>query len=94
MLFLYEGGVMEKNEWKLKLYYMHILVKTIKVKTEDITSNKIIEQRFPIRIWFKKHIFKTIVASVVLQPIKQLKLDENKKEWHLECVLYEGGSLC
>lgn len=85
---------MKKDKWKLKLYYLHILVKTITVSTEDITSYKIILKTFPVTIWFRKFIFRTNIASIVLQPIKELKLDNENKEWHLECTIYEGGNLC
>jgi len=70
--------------WKLNIYYRHQLVKTIKVNKEEL------EPVYKCKVWFKKHIFATICASVIFQPVAYLYIDKEKKEMSIEAALYEG----
>ena len=81
----------DKRKWKLKIYFLNQLVCTKRIKTfkgiEDIFNKPYI-----CRV-HKKHIFNTINTQTILIPNKALFLDENKKEVHINCIVYEGVEL-
>lgn len=80
-----------KRKWKLKIYFLNQLVCTKKIeafkKFKDIFNKPYI-----CRV-HKKHIFNTINTQIVLIPNKALFLDEDKKEIHVNCIVYEGVEL-
>lgn len=77
------------KRWKLKIYYYGQLVKTVKVDEHDKPLGKV----YVCSIWFRKHIFKAIHATVVLVPMKVLYANKDKRETHVESILYEGDDL-
>lgn len=73
---------------KIKIYFLNQLVCTKKV--EQLPEiNEIFRKLYICKV-YKKHLFKTRRTQVVLIPDKILFLDDEKKELHINCVLYEG----
>lgn len=77
------------KNWKLYIYYKSQCVKMIRVTGEE----RPIKKAYVLDVWFKKHIFFTNHAKVVLAPIKILFFDETKKVIHVESILYEGDDV-
>ena len=78
-----------KKTWKLYLYYNGILVKKVKIN-EDTKPN---EENYAVRVFFKQQLFKNIVASVVLRPVRLLKTDEKKKKTYWGCTMETGSEV-
>ena len=76
----------KKEQWKMKLYYLGIHVKTINIQENELIFNNV----YPVTILFKKFIFKTNIATIVLHPTSSLKLDREKKVWYVETEIYRG----
>lgn len=70
---------------KVKLYYREQYIKTIRIKQEENILRKII----PITVFFKKHLFMTNVAGIVVAPFA-IKYTENNIIY-AEVNLWEGA---
>lgn len=77
-----------KRKWKLKIYFLNQLVCTKRI--ENFKEIKDIFNKPYICRVHKKHIFNTINTQVILIANKALFLDENKREIHINCIIYEG----
>ena len=75
-----------KKHWKLYLYYNGILIKKIRIN-EDEEPNK---NTYAVRVLFKPQLFKNIVASVVVRPIRLLKNDEKKRKTYWGVTMETG----
>lgn len=75
-----------KKTWKLYLYYNGVLIKKVKI-SEDERPN---EKSYAIRTFFKQQLFKNIVASVVVRPVRLLKTDEKKRRTYWGCTMETG----
>jgi hypothetical protein len=75
-----------KKHWKLYLYYNGILIKKVRINEDEEPS----KQSYPVRVFFKQQLFKNIVASVVVRPIKLLKTDEKKKKTYWGTTMETG----
>ena len=75
-----------KKHWKLYLYYNGILIKKIKIKENEEPS----KNSYAIRVFFKKQLFKNIVASVVVRPVRLLKTDEQRKKTYWGVTMETG----
>ncbi len=75
-----------KKTWKLYLYYNGILIKKVKI-SEDEAPNK---QSYAVRTFFKQQLFKNIVASVVVRPVRLLKTEEKKRRTYWGTTLEIG----
>lgn len=74
------------KKWKLYIYFQKQCVKVIKVDDDEKPLGKV----YALDIWFKKHIFLTNHAKVVLLPTRILFNDSSKRATHVESILYEG----
>lgn len=81
----------DKRKWKLKIYFLNQLVCTKKIESFKEIKD-IFNMPYICRV-HKKHIFNTNNTQVVLIPNKALFLDKDKKEMHINCVVYEGVEL-
>lgn len=81
----------DKRKWKLKIYFLNQLVCTKKIESFKEIKD-IFNKPYICRV-HKKHIFNTINTQVILIPKKALFLDEDKREIHINCVVYEGVEL-
>ena len=75
-----------KKTWKLYLYYNGILIKKIRIKENEEPS----KNSYAIRVYFKKQLFKNIIASVVVRPVRLLKTDEKKKKTYWGTTMETG----
>lgn len=75
-----------KKQWKLYLYYNGILIKKIRIKENESPK----ENSYAVRVFFKRQLFKNIVASVVVRPIRLLKTDEHKKKTYWGVTMETG----
>lgn len=73
---------------KIKIYFLNQLVCTKKVNQLP-ELNEVFKKIYICKV-HKKHLFRTVNTQVILIPDKILFLDEEKKELHINCVLYEG----
>lgn len=80
-----------KKKWKLKIYYLNQLVCTKSIQNIDDLSD--IFNRPYVCTVYKKHLFKTFKTQVILIADRGLLKDENKKELHINCVIYGGVKL-
>lgn len=78
----------EHKKEKIKIYFLNQLVCTKKVNQLP-ELNEVFKKIYICKV-HKKHLFKTVNTQVILIPDKILFLDEEKKELHINCVLYEG----
>ena len=78
-----------KKQWKLYLYYNGILIKKIRIKENESPS----ENNYAIRVYFKKQLFKNIIASMVVRPVRLLKTDETKKKTYWGVTMETGIDL-
>ncbi len=76
------------RKWKLKIYFLNQLVCTKKIEKFDDISD-IFKKPYVCKV-HKKHLFKTLNTQVILIPEKALFQDEDKRELHINCVVYEG----
>lgn len=75
-----------KKTWKLYLYYNGILIKKIRIKEDEEPS----KNSYAVRVFFKRQLFKNIVASVVVRPIRLLKNDEKKRKTYWGVTMETG----
>lgn len=75
-----------KKHWKLYLYYNGILIKKIRIR-EDEEPNK---NSYAVRVFFKRQLFRNIVASVVVRPVRLLKTDEKKRKTYWGTTMETG----
>jgi len=75
-----------KKQWKLYLYYNGILIKKIRIKEDEEPS----KNSYAVRVFFKRQLFKNIVASVVVRPVRLLKTDDTKKKTYWGVTMETG----
>ena len=75
-----------KKTWKLYLYYNGILIKKIKIKEDEEPS----KNSYAVRVFFKYQLFKNIVASVVVRPVRLLKTDDKKRKTYWGVTMETG----
>ncbi len=75
-----------KKTWKLYLYYNGILIKKIRVNESEEPS----KNSYAVRVFFKQQLFKNIVASVVVKPVRLLKNDEKHRKTYWGCTMETG----
>lgn len=77
---------MKKNKWKLYLYYNGILVKKIRIDENEAPA----QNSYVVNTYFKKKIFGSNKAGVILRPIRLLKNDEKNKKTYWGTTLETG----
>ena len=75
-----------KKTWKLYLYYNGVLIKKVKINEDEEPS----KNAYPVRVFFKQQLFKNIVASVVVRPIRLLKNDEKHRKTYWGVTMETG----
>lgn len=76
----------EDKKWKLYLYYNGILVKKIRIHENEAPS----QNSFVVRVWGKKHLFGSHIATVILRPVELLKNDEKHMKTHWGTIHERG----
>lgn len=67
---------MKNKKWTLYLYYSGILVAKLKINENEAPA----ENSYVVRTFFKKKIFGTNTAGVILRPTRLLLNDEKHKK--------------
>ena len=75
-----------KKTWKLYLYYNGILIKKVRIKEDEEPS----KNSYAVRTFFKYQLFKNIVASVVVRPVRLLKTDDKKRKTYWGVTMETG----
>lgn len=75
-----------KKTWKLYLYYNGVLIKKVKINEDEEPS----KNSYAVRTFFKQQLFKNIVASVVVRPVRLLKTDEKRKRTYWGTTMETG----
>ena len=77
---------MKKKKWKLYLYYNGVLIKKLRINEDEAPA----QNSYAIRVYFKKQLFKNVIAGVVVRPIRLLKNDEKNKKTYWGTTLETG----
>lgn len=77
---------MFKKKWTLYLYYSGILIKKIKIQEQEAPA----DNSYVVNVYFKKKLFGSNVAGVIVRPIRLLKNDEKNKKTYWG-VTFETG---
>lgn len=75
-----------RKHWKLYLYYNGILIKKIRIREDEEPK----ENSYAVRTFFKYQLFKNIVASVVVRPVRLLKTDEKRRKTYWGVTMETG----
>lgn len=77
---------MRKKKWKLYLYYNGVLIKKLRISEDEAPA----QNSYAIRVYFKKQLFKNVIAGVVVRPIRLLKNDEKNRKTYWGTTLETG----
>ena len=77
---------LKSKKWTLYLYYMGVLVKKVKINQDEAPS----ENSYVINVYFKKKLFGTNKAGIIVKPIRLLKNDEINKKTYWGTTLETG----
>jgi hypothetical protein len=77
---------MRKKKWKLYLYYNGVLIKKLRIDEDEAPA----QNSYAIRVFFKKQLFKNVIAGVVVKPIRLLKNDEKNRKTYWGTTLETG----
>lgn len=77
---------MKKKKWKLYLYYNGVLIKKLRISEDEAPA----QNSYAIRVFFKKQLFKNVIAGVVVRPIRLLKNDEKNRKTYWGTTLETG----
>lgn len=77
---------MKKKNWKLYLYYNGVLIKKLRISEDEAPA----QNSYAIRVYFKKQLFKNVIAGVVVKPIRLLKNDEKHRKTYWGTTLETG----
>ena len=75
-----------KKKWTLYLYYSGILIKKLKIEEQEAPG----DNSYAINVYFKKKLFGSNIAGVIVRPIRLLKNDEKNKKTYWG-VTFETG---
>lgn len=75
-----------KKDWTLYLYYSGVLIKKLKINENEAPA----ENSYVINVYFKKKIFGSNIAGVIVKPIRLLKNDEKNKKTYWGTTLETG----
>lgn len=77
---------MKKKKWKLYLYYNGVLIKKLRISEDEAPA----QNSYAIRVYFKKQLFKNVIAGVVVRPVRLLKNDEKNRKTYWGTTLETG----
>lgn len=77
---------LKRKKWTLYLYYSGVLIKKVKIDKDEAPS----ENNYAVNVYFKKHLFGTNKAGIVVKPIRILKNDELKRKTYWGTTLETG----
>ena len=77
---------MTNKKWTLYLYYNGILIKKIKIDENEAPA----ENSYVVTTLFKKKLFGSNIAGVIVRPIRLLKNDEKRRKTYWGTTLETG----
>ncbi len=81
----------EVKRWRIYIYYNGILVKTTRVKKEDLQDLK--NKKLILTIYNKKQLFNAFKVNIVARPVVLLHTNEESKKVYIGIVIDEGVKL-
>jgi hypothetical protein len=81
----------EVRRWRLCFYYNGILVKTKRVKKQELSSLK--DTTYELTIRNKRQLFSAFKVNIIARPVVLLKTDEKKKKVYIGVVIEQGTNL-
>ena len=75
-----------KKKWKLYLYYNGVLIKKLRIDEDEAPA----QNSYVVNVWFKKQLFKSNLAGVIVRPIRLLKNDEKHRKTYWGTTLETG----
>lgn len=75
-----------KKKWTLYLYYNGVLIKRLRIDENEAPA----ENNYVVNVWFKKQLFKSNLAGVIVRPIRLLKSDEKRRKTYWGTTLETG----
>lgn len=75
-----------KNKWTLYLYYNGVLIKKLKIDEQEAPANN----NYVINVYFKKNLFGSNRAGIIVRPIRLLRNDEKNKKTYWGTTLDTG----
>ena len=76
----------KNKKWKLYLYYDGVLVKRVLLDEDE----EPLKNSYVVRAYFKKYLFRTNIANVILRPVLLLKNDDKNKKTYWGTILEPG----
>ena len=68
------------------MYYNGVLIKKLRISEDEAPA----QNSYAIRVYFKKQLFKNVIAGVVVRPIRLLKNDEKNRKTYWGTTLETG----
>ena len=68
------------------MYYNGVLIKKLRISEDEAPA----QNSYAIRVYFKKQLFKNVIAGVVVKPIRLLKNDEKNRKTYWGTTLETG----
>jgi hypothetical protein len=81
----------EVKRWKMYIYYNGVLIKTKKVKQEQLKDLK--EKKLVLTIYNKRQLFSSFKVNIVVKPVVLLLTDNENKRIYIGVVIDEGVKL-
>lgn len=75
-----------KKTWKLYLYYNGVLIKRLRIDENEAPA----QNSYVVNVWFKKQLFKSNYAGVIVRPIRLLRNDEKNRKTYWGTTLETG----
>ena len=75
-----------KKKWTLYLYYNGVLIKRLRIDENEAPA----ENSYVINVWFKKQLFKSNYAGVIVRPVRLLRNDEKNRKTYWGTTLETG----
>jgi hypothetical protein len=74
------------KKWDLYLYYNGVLIKKVKIDEQEAPA----ENSYAVMVYFKKKLFGSNRAGVVVRPVRLLKNDEKNRKTYWGTTLETG----
>ena len=82
---------LNNKKWNLNLYYDGVKIKKIKVYKNELKDLK--NERYEIKVFFKKQLFKSNIVEIIVSPVVLLYANDKKREVCVGVVIEAGQKL-
>ena len=80
------SSIFKRKTWRLYLYYNGVLIKKLRIEEQEEPA----KNSYAVNVYFKKGMFKSNIAGVVVRPIRLLKNDEKHRKTYWGTTLETG----